>query len=788
MLIATIHIVASASDLYQIVDPRSASSFYTALELESGEVYYRDYSSDLHSRKWYTTFFIEENSYASIGFTAEYGYKVAVYDENYNLVLDVGRWSERTEMLPFKSGWYYASFEWDGYSKNPIVLSYSLHENVFCEKENNDTFTNANFLPFDKECLVFVNTRNNREDYFYFETDSISKHTIWIKGYEVANPYLYLYESDRSTYSIISPKYDDKANLYYYSFTPKYEGKYYIKSSAFNDETMFSIVIEKEHIHSYIPSSTTEATCLNGTTITYNCICGLSYTEEVPAKGHVYVETINKATTSANGEKIVKCANCDYTITETINKISSIKLSTTKVTYNGKQRTPSVIVTDSDGEKLKEDVDFTVSYESGRKLPGIYTITVKFKGNYDGKKSLKLTITPKATTGIKATKKTGTSITLSWSKTTGATGYRVYQYSSSEGKYIAKKTTKNLSYKVTGLKKNTSYKFKIKPYTKMEDGSVIWGDSSSAYTAKTTKGYSVDISGTSATLYVGKTKQLKATTTPSGKAITWKSSKKSVATVSSSGKVTAKAPGTATITAVFEYKGETYKDTYKITVKAYIGSDKTKISMKDTEKKKVLIKTDNFIENVSYLIVDGENVVDCTWSAWNGNNIYLTIKPLCAGTAKIKIMDAYDEDNYFYINVTVKSTSKSISDIELAAYATILLDEKLGTTNYTINEYTIATDKDEGVRTVIINYTYKGNRNFAYVRLRNGRATASTSEYYVLYQMNIDGMTDKHLNLNTFTDYDWVVEYAKIDGTLDYKKVKSMYDSKLSEGDYQIVS
>ncbi len=73
---------------------------------------------------------------------------------------------------------------------------------------------------------------------------------------------------------------------------------------------------------------------------------------------------------------------------------------------------------------------------------------------------------------------------------------------------------------------------------------------------------SVTISQKSLTLTVGETKKLKVSTTLKGK-ITWKSSNKKVATVSSKGKVTGKAPGTARITA--KIKGK--KATCKVTVK-----------------------------------------------------------------------------------------------------------------------------------------------------------------------------------------------------------------------------
>lgn len=76
---------------------------------------------------------------------------------------------------------------------------------------------------------------------------------------------------------------------------------------------------------------------------------------------------------------------------------------------------------------------------------------------------------------------------------------------------------------------------------------------------------SILLSQTSKTMMVGDTATLTATTTPSGQSVTWTSSNSSVASVSN-GVVTAKASGTATITAKFTYNGKTYSKTCNITV------------------------------------------------------------------------------------------------------------------------------------------------------------------------------------------------------------------------------
>lgn len=296
---------------------------------------------------------------------------------------------------------------------------------------------------------------------------------------------------------------------------------------------VFSVsAIDENCSHVYTPTVTQEPTCWREGTTTYTCSCGDSYTEtiekkeheyrpwqtkkkptctepgiewsyclicdndferDIPATGHTVIEYVMRATTDehaaygGDGAYMTACDVCNEVFKqEFFARPAEYILSTTKCTYNGKARTPSVIVKDADGKTLVEGQDYDLIYPNEMKLPGKYNIKVFFKGNYLGGKDLSFTIAPKATTGVKAKTQTTSSITLSWSKTTGATGYRVYQYSSSKGEYVLKKSVKGTTtYKVTGLKAGTTYKFKIRPYTKTEDGTVIWGSYSSVLTTAT---------------------------------------------------------------------------------------------------------------------------------------------------------------------------------------------------------------------------------------------------------------------------------------------------------------
>lgn len=91
---------------------------------------------------------------------------------------------------------------------------------------------------------------------------------------------------------------------------------------------------------------------------------------------------------------------------------------------------------------------------------------------------------PAAVTGlnVKSSDRKNTSIKLTWTKTTGASGYQVYRYSG--GKWVKVATTTSTYYTNTGLKKNTEYKYKVRAYQKV-GSTTKYGAYSSVYTVRT---------------------------------------------------------------------------------------------------------------------------------------------------------------------------------------------------------------------------------------------------------------------------------------------------------------
>ena len=227
--------------------------------------------------------------------------------------------------------------------------------------------------------------------------------------------------------------------------------------------------------HTYTSEWTTDRqpTCTQAGSKSRHCmVCGASAdVTDIPATGHNYQNTkvIKKATTTKSGKVKQTCSVCGASKTETIPAAKKTALSATALTYNGKNRTPGVTVTDAKGRKLKKGTDYTVSYPKSRKNVGKYTVTIKLKGKYSGTVKKTFTVKPKSTSVTKLSS-SGKNITVKWKKQKKqTTGYEV-QYSTSSK--FTKKTTHTVriakngttSKKITGLKAKKKYYVRVRTY------------------------------------------------------------------------------------------------------------------------------------------------------------------------------------------------------------------------------------------------------------------------------------------------------------------------------------
>ena len=170
----------------------------------------------------------------------------------------------------------------------------------------------------------------------------------------------------------------------------------------------------------------------------------------------------------------------NYTI-EAKNISNCLTTSVSNYQYTGNTYTPSVTVTDSStGKTLVAGTDYTITY-SNNTNPGTASITVTaLSKNYTGSKVIPFKITSAAVSGLRTSTIKNNSIKLAWSSQDYADGYQICNTSN---RVVA--TTNKNSYTVKGLNSCTTYKFKVRSYVENTDGTISYGDFSTAVSAKT---------------------------------------------------------------------------------------------------------------------------------------------------------------------------------------------------------------------------------------------------------------------------------------------------------------
>lgn len=283
-------------------------------------------------------------------------------------------------------------------------------------------------------------------------------------------------------------------------------------------------------------------------------VCGKIENAEVPANGHTWESTFTvdkKPTCNEKGSKSIHCKVCsakkditeiqkDLTVHgstsgysvpaamnyegviheecnicgmvlkhEVISPIKSVTLSDTIYTYDGNIKKPSVEVTDANG-KVIDSKYYTVTYSSGRKKVGTYTVTVIFDDSKYNDESPKYRDTVTRNFSIvkdlAAPSKVSVKlygyddVQVNWSKVSGASGYYVYYKKSTESSWSEPKYTTSTSYKIANLEDGTKYSFRVYPCIKDDSGKIhrdsSYRTSSSIYALKKVAGVKVTKSGT----------------------------------------------------------------------------------------------------------------------------------------------------------------------------------------------------------------------------------------------------------------------------------------------------
>lgn len=169
------------------------------------------------------------------------------------------------------------------------------------------------------------------------------------------------------------------------------------------------------------------------------------------------------ATDKTNGKIYKTCDICGKKTYLTVYYPKTVILSATQYVYNGYAKKPAAKVKNSAGAVMSSS-NYTVSYPSGRKYVGKYTVTVKFKGNYTGSLKASFVINPMSTS-VSSISAKSKGFTVRWKKqATQTSGYQI-QYATNS-KFTNSKTV-NVSKNSTTSKTISKLSSKKKYYVRV---------------------------------------------------------------------------------------------------------------------------------------------------------------------------------------------------------------------------------------------------------------------------------------------------------------------------------
>ena len=244
--------------------------------------------------------------------------------------------------------------------------------------------------------------------------------------------------------------------------------------------------------------------------------------------------------------------------------IAKAEITIENMYYTGSMQRVVPIVTYK-GTILKENKDYIISGEISAKDIGTYTIQIAGVGLYEGSLEKSYQILPVSVAGIILSKnildlKSGETAVLTATITPETATNKILNWESSNPAVATVDNTGKVTAMVAGSAIITG---------SATDGSGAKATCKVTVTKSEVKVTKITLNRTNASIEKGKTLQLKATVTPTNatdKGVTWKSSNTKIATVSSTGKVTAKTVGTVTITCMAK-DGSGKKAICRITVK-----------------------------------------------------------------------------------------------------------------------------------------------------------------------------------------------------------------------------
>ncbi|MGN0665808.1 MAG: Ig domain-containing protein [Huintestinicola sp.] len=290
----------------------------------------------------------------------------------------------------------------------------------------------------------------------------------------------------------------------------------------------------------------------------------------------------------------------------------------------------------------------------------------------------------------------------------------------------------------------------------------------------------------------------------SSETITWSTSDKSIATVSSSGKVVGKSVGTATISA--NINGTVLNSKINV-VGGKLSADTYNVSVKEGDSTYVYItaKGSHGLKASS----SDKTIATAAWvKPWDGNTIRLKIKGVKSGTTTVKVLLSKYTDIYITLNVTVGDGTQDAGIITNANYVNTNVNET-ATLNlyavpakgltYTMSDKTIAS-VTEGTWngnyvTLTIKGLKKGSTTLVIARSENSKASKTitinvaeaSNSYYVITTSLMSKISATDTILKWTDSKTGVVKYMLVPSGYDKAYVNTLIAKDKNLYDYYVV-
>lgn len=509
----------------------------------------------------------------------------------------------------------------------------------------------------------------------------------------------------------------------------------------------------------------------------------------VNAKGKVVAKKAGKATitvTSASNKKVK--ATCKITVKQYAKKITVTNaVKNTVSVKKGKSLTLKTKVEPSDASNKK------VTYTSKNKK----IATVNSKGKVTAKKVGKTTITIKSKDGKAKTtitvivpKKSVSKVKLNTTKKTVTEGQK---FTLKATVSPSNATTKIVSWKSSNTKVatvNSSGKVTAKkPGTAKITVTTLDGNKKATCTvmvkAKVINATGITVNPASKAMTVGDTAKITATVAPSNatnKSVTWSTSNSAVATVAN-GTVTAKAPGTATITAK-THNGKAANCTVTVKAKPVPTVDVTAVTLNVTTAK--VYANDTLTLQAAVAPANATNKT-VTWSTSNRNVADVdngVVTPVAAGTATITVKSNNGKTAVCTVTVVEEENALQTTEHEYIYTLDKKAENYLGTYN---NGRTYAVTSADVAKDVV---TYKeklANSNYNNATLKDSFAHVGVDDVTDLFVTAEKLFLDKHVAVTAQTETTKTLAITKGDKTYDVVAELSSDNSLVVTEDENVV-